>query len=694
VLCSTVTTTTFTLRKTGGATVTGTVACTGVSATSATFTPAALLAPSTTYTATIAVGVTQPGPGFTALLTPYSWSFTTGTTTSATPPTVTAVTPLNLATGVALNSSVTAQFDEAMDPATMIASTFTLTSGGAPTLTAPCGGAGAISIGGAVTFNPTDNIITLVPTSVLSPLTCYAATVTTAAENLPDTEFLAANFIWTFTTGAAPDLTPPTVISTDPLNLATDVPLNQLVTATFSKPMNDNTINTTTFTLFQGATQVLGTVSYIAGSNTARFVPNSNLSAGLVYTATITTGASDLAGNFMVAPYVWSFTTAGPIGVQPTIVSTTPADLATGVCPNATVNVTFSTAMDQTTVTTATFVVTNPALTVISGVITFDVTGTIATFTPLNPLTVNTIYTVTISNTVTDLAGNPLANTGAPNPWTFTTASAPCIPTPALGAASPFGGFGGGAGMTNSGISTVINGDIGTTGVSTTMTGFHDTTQPYIQFSSGCIYTETTLNVGTVNGEIFTDPPPPTITCPNEGTGPATLPGTTAYVALQAYNAALATFNTLALMPTTGPDPTGGTENLGGLTIPPGVYASASGAFGIAGSDLTLDAQGNANAVWVFQMATSLTVGLAGPLGARNVILINGAQAANVFWQVGSSATINAAGGGTFVGTVISSAGIAVSTAGNAAITTINGRLIALHASTTLVNTVINVPGQ
>jgi hypothetical protein len=146
-------------------------------------------------------------------------------------------------------------------------------------------------------------------------------------------------------------------------------------------------------------------------------------------------------------------------------------------------------------------------------------------------------------------------------------------------------------------------------------------------------------------------------------------------------------------MPTTGPDPGAATsENLGGLTIYPGVYASASGAYSISGSDLTLDAQGNANAVWVFQMATSLTVGAAG--APRNVILINGAKAGNVFWQVGSAATINAAGGDTFVGTVISSAGIAVSTAGNAAITTINGRLIALHASTTLVNTVINVPGQ
>jgi len=318
-----------------------------------------------------------------------------------------------------------------------------------------------------------------------------------------------------------------------------------------------------------------------------------------------------------------------------------------------------------------------------------DVTGTIATFTPLSNLAPSTTYVITITTGVTDLAGNALASQYV---WMFTTGTTTlCAPPSPLGAAAPFGAFGGGAGMTNQGINTVINGDIGTTGVSTTVTGFHDTTEPYIQFSSGCIYTETTLNVGTVNGEIFTDPPPPTITCPNEGTGPATLPGTTAYVALQAYNAAVTEFNILAAMPTTGPDPGAATsENLGGLTIHPGVYASASGAYAISGSDLTLDAQGNANAVFVFQMGTSLTVGLAG--APRSVILINGAKPTNVYWQVGSAATINAAGGGTFVGTVISSAGIAVSTAGNAAITTINGRLIALHASTTLVNTVINVP--
>src|SRR5213075_2567526 len=95
---------------------------------------------------------------------------------------------------------------------------------------------------------------------------------------------------------------------------------------------------------------------------------------------------------------------------------------------------------------------------------------------------------------------------------------------PALGAASAFGGLGGNAGMTNQGTSTVIAGaqgqpvSIGTTGASTLMTGFHDNSVPYTPLVSGCAYTETPLNQGAVNGTIMTAPPPPTITCPAEGT--------------------------------------------------------------------------------------------------------------------------------------------------------------------------------
>jgi hypothetical protein len=107
--------------------------------------------------------------------------------------------------------------------------------------------------------------------------------------------------------------------------------------------------------------------------------------------------------------------------------------------------------------------------------------------------------------------------------------------------------------------------------------------------------------------------------------------------------------------------------------------------------DLTLDAKGDPNAFWVFQMATTLTVGT--PQSNRSVLLVNGAQAKNVFWQVGSAATINGIlGGGTFQGTIIAQDGVSISTAGVVAITTINGRAEVLTGPVTMVNTVINVP--
>jgi hypothetical protein len=206
------------------------------------------------------------------------------------------------------------------------------------------------------------------------------------------------------------------------------------------------------------------------------------------------------------------------------------------------------------------------------------------------------------------------------------------------------------------------------------VTGFHD---PGV----GCTYTETTLNMGAVSGTIYTAPPSPTVACPTEGTA------TTFSIAQTAAADTLAAYNALVALPP-GADP--GNGQLGGLTLAPGVYTSASGPFLLTGSDLTLDAQGNANAVWVFQMSTSLTVGAAG--APRSVILINGAQAQNVFWQVGSAATINGAGGGTMVGTIISYSGATFSTAGNATITTLDGRALSLVGAVTLVNTVVNVP--
>jgi hypothetical protein len=367
---------------------------------------------------------------------------------------------------------------------------------------------------------------------------------------------------------------------------------------------------------------------------------------------------------------------------RPTVISTVPANGATGVSPATKITATFSEPMDPATITTTTFtVVPTPVAPVkqvaaaVTGTVTYS--GVTAVFTPASPLAERTSYTATITTGAKDPSGNALASNYV---WTFTTGIAP-IP---LGAAAPFGGYGGGAaGMTNQGTLTVINGDIGTTGASTTMTGFHD--------SVGDIYTETPLNKGDVKGRIYTAPPPP---------GGAGVGGTAATLAVATAAAADAKIAFDKMSPAALPGGIdvatlgGGAGELGNRTLAPGVYKSAPGTYAITVGDLTLDAGGNADAVWVFQMGTSLTVGIAGPTGAKSVKLINGAQAKNVFWQVGSAATINGAGGGTMVGTIISNAGITFSTAGNDVITTLEGRAVSLNASVTLVNTHINVPAQ
>ena len=597
-----------------------------------------------------------------------------------TPPTVTSVTPANATPGVAVNRIVTATFSEPMSGATITApGTFIVT------------GPFVSPVTGTVTYDVPSRTATFTPAVNLLNNTTYNATISTGAEN-PAGTALAGPFAWSFSTAVTPDTTAPTVVFTVPLTtpFQANVPTNTKIVATFNEAMDPATIIASNVTVTGPSGAVSGAVTYAAGSNAMTFTPASNLATSATYTVTIKgpAGVKDQAGNLMAANYPWSFTTAAaPDTTAPQVSSTNPLDLATNVPINKIISATFTEAMDPLTITTAQYTLTDGVNPVI-GTVAYDVPSNIATFTPLSPLAFSTTYTALISNGATDLAGNALAIGVVPNPWSFTTGLAPVIPPVVpLGAAATFGSFGGGAGMTNQGILTVINGDIGTTGASTLMTGFHDLAVPYTSPSpgpaAGCTYTETPLNIGLVNGTIYTAPPPPTITCPNEGTA------LTFSIATQAAADALTAYNQLAGMPA-GSDP--GAGSLGGLTLAPGVYTAAGGSFLLQGSDLTLDAQGDPNALFVFQMASTLTVGGPGATAPRSVILINGAQAKNVFWQVGSAATINAAGGGTMVGTIIAQAGAAFSTAGNVNIVTLNGRAIGLNASVTLVNTVINVP--
>lgn len=454
----------------------------------------------------------------------------------------------------------------------------------------------------------------------------------------------------------------PVVTATSPLNGAVGIQFNPIITATFNEEMNPETINQSSFTVTGTAGQIVGTISY--SGTTASFIPTSPLTPNTTYTARISTAAKDLMGNALQEDYVWTFKT----GVAPTVTSTDPINGATGVNLNKTVTANFSIAMDPLTINETTFTL-RQGLIVIPGVVTYS--GTTASFNPVTPLISGTTYTATITTGAKNTAGIALANNYV---WNFTTVNSAIItPFPNAANALFFGVFGGNAGITNQGLNTVINGNIGTTAASTLVTGFHDGT-------TGDVYTETPLNVGRVSGRIHTAPPAP---------GSATSEA----IATQGLLDANAAY--LSISPAQKPggvDP--GAGELGNLTLAPGVYKSAGATFKISNGDLTLDAKGDPNAVWIFQTAAGLTVGIAGPTGAKSVKLINGGQAKNVFWYVGTSAVINGAGGGVMTGTIIASAGVTFSTAGNAAQTVLNGRAISLVASVTMVNTTINVPAN
>ena len=505
--------------------------------------------------------------------------------------------------GVAINRAITVEFNEPMDPTTLTTTTFKVT------------GPGVTAIGGAVTYDAANNIAIFTPTGLLPTDTTITVTITTGAKSAAEVP-LASDFVWTFVTGASSDSVAPTVTSTIPADLAPTVATNQKVTATFSEPMDSTTITGLTFTLTgPGVTPVAGVVTYSMIGATATFTPTSVLATGILFTAKITTGAKDLAGNPLAIAHTWTFTTGlGPDNTAPAITLTTPANGATLVAPNAAINATFSKAMDPATLNATTFTLTGPGPTPISGKITYDVTTRIAAFTPASALATGTSFTAMITTGAKDLEGNALATNAS---WSFTTGSTASLLPVDLGAAFNFGAFAQ-ASISNTG-PTIIDGDLGLT-PGTSVSGFPP---------------------GSVTGTMEIN----------------TAPATAALAALgTAYgDAAGRTGATLVA------------ENLAGLTLPPGLYSSAATSFEITGGNLTLDAQGDANAVWIFQMPAS-TLTLTSP--TCSVILANGAQFSNIFWQVGSSATIG--GGCVLEGNILADTSITLVSAA-----TLDGRALA-----------------
>jgi hypothetical protein len=218
-------------------------------------------------------------------------------------PTIVSVFPGSGSTNASLNTSITAQFSEAMSAGSVTGVTFSATETAGP------------AVAGTVSIDSVNHSARLVPTGMLVATTSYTVTITIGVRDLAGNA-IASPFTFSFTTGTASDITPPTVTSVDPLNSATDVPLNRSVSVVFSESMDTSTLTTASFTLSSVATpSVIGVVT--CSGSTAVLNPSANLAASTLFTATITAAVADKSGISLVTAFAWSFTTGTTVSVGP-----------------------------------------------------------------------------------------------------------------------------------------------------------------------------------------------------------------------------------------------------------------------------------------------------------------------------------------------------------------------------------------
>lgn len=448
-------------------------------------------------------------------------------------------------------------------------------------------------------------------------------------------------------TAIVADTIAPTVTTANPADGTTNVAYNKNITALFSEELDSNTVTTTTFTLTttaDPATLIAGAVSY--ANKTMVFNPTVDLIASIPYTATISTGIKDLAGNAMTAVYTWGFTTGTASDTTaPTVTSTNPIDTATEVVLNKNITALFSEELDPNTVTTTTFTLTNSTLTTaVSGTVSYG-SNTIV-FNPNSDLAPSNSYTATITMGVKDLAG--IAITAAYS-WSFHTGTAVAAgPAPVnLGTAGKY------VILAKTGISTTgttaITGDIGVSPIGiTAVTGFSETL-----FADGTYATS-----GYVTGKIYaanlTAPTPSNLTT-------AVSDMETAYT--DAAGRTLPNFTEL------------GAGDVSAKTLVPGLYKWGTGLL-IDNRGVTIS--GGATDVWIFQIAGNLTVD-----NAAIVTLAGGALAENIFWQVAGGTGVTLGTTAQFKGVVLAQKGIVVNN-----LATVNGRLLAQSAVTLDANTV------
>lgn len=290
----------------------------------------------------------------------------------------------------------------------------------------------------------------------------------------------------------------------------------------------------------------------------------------------------------------------------------------TGVANNGKlITATFSEAMNAATINATTFkLAPTGGAAVVPASVSYDAATQVATLTTSSALATNTAYSAVIAGAVTNTAGTPI---GCSYAWNFRTAAAPAAGPPpvALGLAASYA-IAATAGVTNA-AATTINGNVvldpsaTCNSVSVLAAGTFGLCGGFAPTLNGVVASPLFPDAGVTSGAVKAN-----LRAAYIALSPAILVGATSIPAGTTLGATA-----------------GSAQVQGDNYFTPGVYQSLT-SISITG-DLTLDAQGDPNATWVFQ--SSSTIGTPGS-GADRILLINGAKASNVFWWAGSAATL------------------------------------------------------
>lgn len=310
---------------------------------------------------------------------------------------------------VGTTAPIVAEFSQSLDPTSVTSLTFAVTSGGTP-----ISGTYALSAGS----KGPNTIVTFTPSAPWTPETFVNVALTTGITNSAGRPLLTSEFAG-FSTGTGPDGTGPSVVRASVGNGLTNVPHSAVINVLFNQPVNLVTLNNMTFTVSAGGTPISGRIKpthdQVGANAIATFIQDQLLASDTLYTISVTNGVTDSSGNPLVTPFTSTFRTAAGTPVtdvgQPSIDHVTPPDEQREVPINAHIDVRTDKPINPITLEGG-FLVTASVGEgeLVEGTTTVAGDQTGWTFIPTQTFRPNFNHRVQISQTVRDIAGNPLTS--------------------------------------------------------------------------------------------------------------------------------------------------------------------------------------------------------------------------------------------------------------------------------------------